>query len=109
MLLGVLCWPVGHGGKSTQYCLQAAGAKSGRIQGLSSSAREDLATSISPDKERAASTDGRARRVALGAAVVFLLLAEGLGAILSMKICTNRCSLLSVNGRHNNSFNRTRN
>ena len=64
---------------------RAAGAKSGRIQGLSSSAREDLATSISPEKEKAASTDGRARRVALGAAVVFLLLAECLGAILFLR------------------------
>jgi hypothetical protein len=64
---------------------RAAGAKSGRIQGLSSSAREVLATSIGPEKVKAASTGGRARRVALGTAVVFLLLAEGLGAILFLR------------------------
>jgi hypothetical protein len=34
---------------------------------------------------KAASTGGRARRVALGTAVVFLLLAEGLGAILFLR------------------------
>ena len=44
-----------------------------------------MATSIGPEKGKAASTDGRARRVALGTAVVFLLLAEGLGAILFLR------------------------
>jgi hypothetical protein len=65
---------------------RVAGAKSGRIQGLSSSARKDLATSTSLEKDRAASKDGQTRRrIALGAATALLLSAQGLAVLLFLR------------------------
>src|SRR5215204_6586273 len=60
-----------------------AGAKSGRIQSLSSRTQKDLVTS--KGLEKAARTDGRTRRVALLAAVALLLLAQGLAALLFLR------------------------
>jgi hypothetical protein len=60
-----------------------AGAKSGRIQGLGSSARKDLATSTG--LEKVAHKGGRRRRVALGAATALLLATQGLGVLLFLR------------------------
>lgn len=62
---------------------RVAGAKSGRIQSLSSSIRKGLATSTG--LEKAAHTGGRTRRVALFATTALLLLAQGLAALLFLR------------------------
>jgi hypothetical protein len=66
-------------------CQPGPGVKSGRIQSLSSIARKGLATSTGSQKERLAHKGGQTRRVALGVAIICLLLAQGLAVVLFLR------------------------
>src|SRR5829696_2913253 len=69
--------------ESAGHCSRVAGAKSGRIQSLSSRTWRGLATSTG--LEKAAHKGGRTRRVASFAAIALLLLAQGLAALLFLR------------------------
>jgi hypothetical protein len=62
-----------------------ADAKSCRIQGLDSRAREVLATSTGLEKEKKARKGVRTPRAALGVATAFLFLAQGLAVLLFLR------------------------